>query len=150
MEVTKVRRHREARQEKKELQAGRQEGERGKRVCTKKIRHRGREKANRYIFFFRNGFYRHFLTNCRQPASGCRHLTPALRKSKPCVLWSSCLRNIKACIPTTPITVARVRLPWRPTTASVLFLGPLTNALRMALVLWCYRPSRKQRTLLST
>ena len=142
MEVTKVRRHREARKEKKELQAG--------SVCVQKksdiVR---REEASSYIVFT-NGFYRHFLTNCRQPASGCRHLTPALRKSKPCVLWSSCLRNIKACIPTTPITVARVRLPWRPTTASVLFLGPLTNALRMALVLWCYRPSRKQRTLLST
>ena len=52
MEVTKVRRHREARQEKKELQAGRQEGERGKRVCTNKIRQREKRRSQQlYIFF---------------------------------------------------------------------------------------------------
>jgi hypothetical protein len=51
MEVTKVRRHREARQEKKELQAGRQEGERGKRVCTKKIRHREKRRSQQLYCF---------------------------------------------------------------------------------------------------
>ena len=51
MEVTKVRRHREARQEKKELQAGRQEGDRGKRVCTKKIRHREKRRSQQLYCF---------------------------------------------------------------------------------------------------
>ena len=51
MEVTKVRRHREARKEKKELQAGRQEGESGKRVCTKKIRHREKRRSQQLYCF---------------------------------------------------------------------------------------------------
>ena len=56
MEVTKVRRHREARQEKKELQAGRQEGERGKRVCTNKIRHREKRRPAVISFFSETDF----------------------------------------------------------------------------------------------